>query len=142
MTICVTSLAFWLYGAPDLRFGQQFFWVLFAISTFPIISYFISKYNKTAWIVIYLAILLFSLNMGEYFPHLTEIPEVLTLKSEESRPVKAIIASPEGEEPPLILWLPISGDQCGNSQLPCSTEKRVIKQRVPGDISKGFLPAN
>jgi len=138
--INITSLFFWFYAAPDLRFGQQYYWAFFATALYPLISYFLKSNGKRNWWVIYSLVFFLSIFMAEYFPKITEVPQILTLKKEESLPVDAIVASPPGENPPLILWVPVKGDQCGNSQLPCSTEKRKIRQIVPGDISKGFLP--
>lgn len=126
--------------APDIRYAYQYFWVLVAVSLIPILVNFL-KANSQMWLLLYLIVIALSFSVAGFFPRLSKKPTLFSLDAEGSKPVRALIAS-EGEEPPLILWVPQAGDQCGNSQIPCSTEVRNLRQRVPGDISKGFLPPN
>jgi hypothetical protein len=135
----ISSLFFWLFSAPLLRFGAIFFWTLFAISSTPFLLFLVNR-QRLGIIPVYIVSLLLIINVGGYGPKVDEGLVLFHLKKEESERVYSVVASPPGEWPPLTLWLPEEGDQCGNSQIPCAPFQVKVKQRFPGDISKGFLP--
>ncbi len=136
--IALGSIIVWFLAAPDLRFGSVFFWALFALLATPLIILVTKKigFNELPIVLSLILIILITPNG----PKFDERLNLFELKKESSSLVRAITASPEGERPELIIWVPVRGDQCGNSQLPCSNMPVKIKQRVPGDFSKGFLP--
>lgn len=134
------SIVLWVAKAPLAILGLHFFWAFFAAISLPFALHF-SRWLKNPLLLFSISLFI-TLAYAGYGPIPDEPPVFRHLKIEPSSEVKAIRGSPDGEEPELILWIPVKGDQCGNSQLPCSNVKVVVRQRVPGDISKGFLSAD
>ncbi len=136
--IALGSIIVWFLAAPSLRFGSVFFWTLFALLATPLVIFLIKKFGLNELPIILSLILIILVTQNG--PEFNEKLDLFELKKESSRFVKAIVVSPKWESPELIIWVPVKGDQCGNSQLPCSNKPVKLKQRVPGDFSKGFLP--
>ena len=140
----VISILFWFISAPELRFGSIYFFILFAGSA--VLLYEGSKHKNVLKILVYAIFIYQVINrMPSYVidrePDLFTAPYVKPLK------LKKVIGSPAGENPPLFIYMPAEGDACGNSPIPCTPyaggflqNHRLIRQRVPGDLSKGFLP--
>ena len=138
VSITLGSIVVWFLAAPSLRFGSVFFWALFALLATPLIIFLTKKFrfNELPIILSLILIILIAPNGPEFDEKL----KLFELKKESSRLVRATVGSPDGEYPELIIWVPVRGDRCGNSQLPCSNKPVKLRQRVPGDFSKGFLP--
>jgi hypothetical protein len=134
------GIAFWFLTAPDLRFGSVFIWVFFAAVLTPILA--------VTGQGILLAVLILLMTLGAsywagaldiHFPN--EGPAWLNVQPVPARPIKCLVVK-DGQRPPLVVFAPVTGDQCGNPPLPCTpyVDMGIPKQRVPGDVSKGFLP--
>jgi hypothetical protein len=65
----------------------------------------------------------------------------LEIQPVPAKPVMRV-ALEEGQTPPLLVFTPVLGNQCGNSPLPCTPHVTGQRLRVPGDLSKGFLANN
>lgn len=136
--LSMSSIFLFIAVAPMLRFGALFFWTFFFSASLPVFFHF-RKWLREPRMLFIVSVFMTLFVTGKS-PSLKDIPVFRQIKKEESFQVRAVIASPEGETPELILWVPVKGDQCGNSQIPCGPEPVVVRQRKPGDISKGFLP--
>jgi len=137
----LASIILFIYSAPLMRFGQPFFWSLLGVSVGPIIIWLVNK-NKLALYLLYIFIFVFTINIAGNGPSLSEQPRLFDIRKEKSANVYSFVASPEGEYPPLIVWIPKKGDKCENSQLPCTTRETILKQLIPGDIGGGFISAD
>ncbi len=138
------SIAFWFTSAPELRFGSIYFFLFFAASV--VLFYQGSRYKPILKIligVLFIGQIIY--RMPSYVFHAK--PKLFTFEYTRQPKLRQVVGSPTGETPELMLYMPAEGDACGNSPLPCTPyaggylhNHRLIKQRVPGDISKGFLP--
>jgi hypothetical protein len=139
------SVLFWFISAPEVRFGSVYFFMLFAAAI--VLLFEGSPYKKILKVLIYVAFiypLIDNRTPGFYTPI---GPKLFTFAYTPPRKLVKVVGSPPGEDPPLYIYMPAEGDACGNSPIPCTPyaggylhNHRPIRQRVPGDISKGFLP--
>ena len=137
------SILYWFLTAPDLRFGDGFFWVwpgtafLFLLPGAP--RFALSDLWKNPKIritffyfwgicgICIAGISLFLLNKN-----------LLTIGELPSRPV---IEYTVNADHPFTVWIPKEGDKTGNSPLPSTPYKPTnLEMREPGNLSKGFRP--
>jgi hypothetical protein len=126
--ISLISFSYILFTAPDLRFGGIFIWTFFASVVAGYLSIFKWDNNTKGLIVILALIFIFKYSGN---PHLDTEPLLKSIRWDQAAPTKNINGILMPEE-----------DSCGNSDLPCTPEISNIKWRVPGDLSKGFAPAD
>jgi hypothetical protein len=138
------SIVFWFISAPEIRFGSIYFFVFFAACA--IFLYEGSKYKSVIGVFI---MILFIYQVVNRMPSYVfdRGPDLFTFAYTKPLKLRQVVGSPPDENPPLTLYMPAEGDACGNSPLPCTPyaggflqQHRLLRQRVPGDISKGFLP--
>ncbi len=127
-TISLISFAYILFTAPDLRFGGIFTWTFFA----SVVAGYLStlKWNRNTKVLTVILSLIFIFKYSG-IPRLDTEPLLKSIRWDQASPTKNV----DGILTPLE-------DGCGNSDLPCTPENNNIKWRVPGDLSKGFAPAD
>jgi hypothetical protein len=142
------SLAIWFYGGPDIRLGQVYFWIFFAIACLPVMLHTKIRTGKMPGRLTYLAIFLSITFVFLNYPHhlfARERPGLLTLKKPQFWPVAKVAVN--NDRPPLEVYVPLPVRRypwCGNSPLPCTPNAKSlvtnrVRQRVPGELSKGFM---
>ncbi|HSF30537.1 MAG TPA: hypothetical protein VLK82_08720, partial [Candidatus Tectomicrobia bacterium] len=134
------GIAFWFLTAPDLRFGSVFILVFFAAVSSPILAF--PGQGKRLVVLVFLATLGLSYWGGALDIHLpNERPAWVDVQPVPAKPVKCLVVN-AGQISTQVVFVPVTGDQCGNSPLPCTpyVTMGIPKQRIPGDVSKGFLP--
>ena len=141
-------LLYWFVTAPDLRFGIIFFQIFFSLG----IAF---AFYQTTWIAAWEARCAnFLQNRRSYFITLTVLLFIATSVSfvtlySSKRSIFHVGSIPSRElssrildatvSPPVLLFFPASGDQCGNSPLPCAPwDDPRLRMRIPGDIGGGF----
>lgn len=144
LAFAATSILFWFYSAPDIRFGSIYFYILFAASV--ALLYEGSAYKN---VIKVFAFVIFIYQIAGQVPayYFDGRPSLFTFPYLKPFKLNRVVASPPGEDPPLYIYMPAEGNQCGNSPIPCTPYAggllhvhQAIRQRVPGDLSKGFLP--
>ena len=125
--------------APLLRFSAVFFWILFALTFMPFILI-IWEESYLGKLIGLAAPAILMISIAGFGPKFDTGYSFRVLDKDSSFPVKTFVASPRGEKPELTIWIPKDGDLCGNSSIPCAPKPIQLRQRVPGDISMGFLP--
>ena len=116
LLLCISSILFIFYQAPDLRFARVFFWILGALSLASLIVHWkISDKNKLNFAYLILVLL-----FGKFvFPtiHFMHQPTLFLNELNNFKKIqyKSRITK-EGQD----LYVPVIGDQCGNSPLPCT----------------------
>jgi len=139
----LASIVFWFISAPDLRFGSIYFFIFFASSV--ALLYEGSKYKNVLKNLIYV---LFIVQITREIPgyYIDRAPGLFTFAYTEVPKLVRVIGSPPDQKPELYIYMPLEGNQCGNSPIPCTPyaggllhSHHFIRQRVPGDLSKGFL---
>jgi len=130
--LCIASfisLIYILFTAPDLRFGAIFVWIFFA----SVLSlYFrIFKWNHNIKFLAIIATIVFLIFIS-WPVRFDNEPILRSIRWEQPWPTKNVNG----------ILMPVKLGFCGNSDLPCTPEENKIKERVFGDISKGFMPAN
>ena len=138
------SLLLWFSSAPGLRFGSIYFYILFAGSV--VLLYEGSAFKRILKPFIFMV---FIYQVAHEIPgfYMAEAPHLFTFPYTQPAKLNRVVASPAGEDPPLYIYMPAEGNKCGDSPLPCTPyaggllhSHQLIRQRVPGDLSKGFLP--
>lgn len=126
----VTALAcvvYWFLGAPDVRFGGVFFWVLFAVSLTPLLE------RDRALTFIVCAGLVWW-NDG----HVVRIVDGAAIPVDEHPPTRTDTMVRDGAT--FDINVPTQGDLCGDAPLPCSNTLGEGRMREPGALARGFMP--
>jgi len=135
------SIIYWFITAPDIRFGGGFFWVwlgtafLFLVpgdSHFEMANFWKNPKVRIAFFYFWgLGIL-----GGIGFNIISQKRDLISIGTIPSRPVKEYIVD---AVPPFSVWMPLEGDQTGNSPLPSTPYKPSnLEMREPGNLGKGF----
>lgn len=128
------GIAVMFFGAPDLRFGAIYFWLLLA-SLIAVLKIKVPTVLLVPGILLFI-VLFFNL---KYTAHVIIFD---TLHSLRYSFVK--LEKPEEKElttlnQPIFSYRPVSDDRCGDSPLPCSPEiSNKLNQIDNNDYSKGF----
>jgi hypothetical protein len=138
------SILFWFFSAPDIRFGSIYFYIFLAGST--ILLFEASRHKAVLSTIIYIACIHQVIQQLPAYGT-NRPPDLFTFGYTKPQPLVKVIASPPGENPPLYIYMPAQGNACGGSPLPCTPyaggllhNHQLLRQRKPGDLSKGFLP--
>jgi hypothetical protein len=148
-------LLYWFVTAPALRFGAVFFQIFFSLA---LAFAFHQKGWLSSWrgygakflqnrrlcfIVSALVLLVaVSVSFRSLYSLRNLSPKrernVFHIGSVPSRSLSSRVLD-ASVSPPIILFVPDKGDQCGNSPLPCTPyDNPRLKLRVPGDLGGGF----
>jgi len=138
----LSSIVYWFLTAPDLRFGDGFFWVflgaacLFAMPDTPRFAIMNFWKNQKIRIVFYYFWGLCIICMIGYAA-LSSKRNLLTIGTIPSLPVKEYTVN---ANPPFNVWIPDSDDyRTGNSPLPSAPSAPTsLEMREPGNLTKGF----
>jgi len=139
------SIIYWFLTAPDLRFGEGFFWVclaaacLFAIPDTPRFAIMDFWKNQKIRIAFYYFWGLCIICMIGYAAFSSK-RNLLTIGTIPSRPVKEYTVNPNS---PFNVWIPDddSDGRTGNSPLPSAPYTPInLEMREPGNLAKGFRP--
>lgn len=139
----ILSIMLWFTSAPDKRFGSIYFYILLAGA---VLLLFESTKNKN--ILKPLIYSWFIYQVVSYSPafFIDKEAKLFSLAYTKDPKVVRVLASPPDQQPPLYIYMPAEGNQCGNAPLPCTPYAggllhvhQNIRERVPGDLSKGFL---
>jgi hypothetical protein len=137
------SIVYWFLSAPDLRFGDGFFWVFLGVaflylysdvSRFSIADFWKNLKIRTVFFCFCVLCVIFSLGIAAFHPK----RNLLTIGTIPSRPVKEYTVN---ATPPFTVWIPETGDQTGNSPLPSTPYVSCannLEMREPGNLRKGF----
>jgi hypothetical protein len=128
----VASLMFWFLGAPDLRFGRAFFWLLLAVLAAPIVIRLV--HTRGGRFAVAGASALLALWAGAFS---------ITLPGSAASlpPLAHFEAQVVRLESGLQVLVPIAAnDRCGDALLPCTPTPARQRARKPGHLGAGFLP--
>jgi hypothetical protein len=130
------SLVLWFQGAPDIRFGAVFFWVLFGAIGGPLLA---EAMKERAGQFLALAIafaltnwtdgLAVNLTPPASWTTLPPVPNAASMKKVKVSPGLTVFAPADapGEA------------RCSDSPLPCTPFPAKQRLRKPGDLGAGFL---
>ena len=131
-------IVFWFFSAPDPRFAEHLFWSCLALSTVLVAGQLtlartlLTKYPAHI-LIAFIGIMSFL--KGGFFKY---TPVLLEPPAAKTAPVHTIVLR-NGQNPPLKVLIPVEGDQCGNSELPCTPyPDHNLKLRKPGVLRNGF----
>lgn len=131
-------LLYTFISAPDFRFMEISIFVTGSI----VLSYILAdilkqKSLKNLTMLTFVFLIIFNLTRAI---KLENEPQLLVIQKEPSGLVEPATYTYSDQE--FYLWKTINGDQCGNSQLPCTPYDVDIKEFVPGNLRSGFYPTN
>jgi len=130
------NIAFWFLSAPDLRFGNVFFWISIGICSCVLFDNVMldKSYSKLLVLVLFIYII----NMFNILFLPKDKPQVWQIGRAEPR-ITRLVEIKNGQIPALRLNVPSSGDRCGDSVIPCTPDPmNELLLIEPGDISRGL----
>ena len=139
----IFSIFYWFITAPDLRFGDGFFWVclgaafLFIIpngSQFTISNFWENPKIRIAFFYFWVLCIVIMVSYTVF----SAKRNLLIIGTIPSRPVKEYTVN---TVPPFTVWIPNDSDddRTGNSLLPSAPEAPFnLEMREPGNLGKGF----
>jgi hypothetical protein len=136
MAFGLGNLAFWFLGAPDIRFGDGFFWigmgfgVSAALDAVPVKAW--NRYALAA------ALAMSFMAVAVKVPRLRPQPRYWVTGKAWANATDEVVLK-NGQTPPLVVRVPRRGDQCGDAPLPCTPYPRDrLLWRQPGNLAAGF----
>jgi len=140
--ISLISVCYTILTAPDLRFGEAYFWLFFAVVVAYYAKVLIDKSQNNKILVILVGVyLVFTFSWPV---RIDSEPIWKSVRWEPSFSAEKVVVNPSDGSPPFTVYEPTENSLCGNSDLPCTPKSAVfdgkVKEIVPGDMSKGFEP--
>lgn len=130
------SLAFWFASAPDMRFADAYFWMLVALALSGILSleFFPPRAAAGAAAVLFVVLC----GLGDFDWRIGRRVALWHTGRARPLPVKPVVIE-NNQVPPLVVFVPEEGDQCGDAALPCTPYPRnSLMMREPGSLREGF----
>ena len=156
----VLCLCYWFFSAPDLRFGVVFFQIFFALGLAfalhqaPWLAIWKARYasflqSRRLCVSASAVVLLIAISASARQFHFHSSKSVGQLYAKRSAftisgngiPSRELLSRPldTSVSPPILLFFPVDGDQCGNSPLPCTPyDNPRLRLRLPGNLGGGF----
>jgi len=131
---CLLGIFEWLTGAPDLRYGNFWFWLLPTVLFAPMVADAMRIAHVRAGIVA-LSIGLCAWSGGFAFHETTTVPK---LWGRPPAPPRAAVHNTTGQTDVLV---PSTDDRCFDEPLPCTPQPGIQVLRDPGNLGAGFVPA-
>jgi hypothetical protein len=132
LAAAVLSLVVWFRGAPDLRFGAGFFWLLLAVVAAPLLAEAMEhRSGRLLGLVLSLGFTYWTGGLTAALPHpdyWVKLPAIAPTKLREVElgpGVKATV--PAGDS-----------DRCGNAPLPCTPYPKKQRLRRANDLRYGY----
>ncbi|MBL8018892.1 MAG: hypothetical protein JNM27_04425 [Leptospirales bacterium] len=120
--------------APDFRFAGFFVWILL-IGSFLLLLANLRVGSRGVQIAVLAFSVLWILRLHG-MPGINSRVGLIQTRREGSAAVKSV-RTEQGFE----YHVPVEGDQCGNSEIPCAPGPVRLRMRKSGDIGAGFEPA-
>ncbi len=128
------SLAFWFTGAPDLRFGRIFFWLLLATAAAPLLARAAQgRMGRIAGAAFALLLLAWAGGLALKLPDARYMLAMPPLARFESKRVVL------GSGLQVLVPVEAAHARCGDAELPCTPMPARQRLRRPGDLGSGFL---
>lgn len=129
----VMSLVIWYRGAPDLRFGAGFFWMVLAVVSAPLLAEALrDRSGRLLGLVLCLGLAHWTSGLTAELPHGKYRLKLPAIKQQPTREVEVSpglrVRIPDGDE-----------DRCSNEPLPCTPYPAKQRLRRDGDLGHGFL---
>ncbi len=136
ITLSGTNIVYWFMMAPDMRFGRGFFWIWMGIGT----AFLLEGLFRRHYAAFVMAILLSVYSMHAISVSIIPRNQPLTgiIGKAASKTMKQVVIE-NGQSPPLQVYVPVSGDQSGDSPLPSTPYPlNTLMMRTPGVLRDGF----
>ena len=131
------NILFWFWGVPDLRFGDAFFRLWFALGFALLFSSPVLTGRSRA--LLCAVAFAFMVNVEPWRFATNRQPSMWGVGKAEPQPTKLVTLS-NGQTPPLTVRVPETGDQCGDTALPCTPYPlNELRERKPGNFRYGFF---
>lgn len=138
LTPLIISLVFWFFTAPDPRFGNATF-ALLAVSSIALFFEKIQKNLKSNMVFAgILTLFIFSnLNIARWI--LSNSWTFYIISRDGWQPVKQVSLETKVTVSGLIVYIPVSGDQCWDAPLPCTPYFNDSLRLIdPTNMASGF----
>lgn len=131
---CLLGILEWVTGAPDLRYGNFWFWMLPAVLFAPMVADAMTNaHARTALVALSIALCAWS--GGFAFHETVSVPK---LWGRPPAPQRAkTIHNVTGDTDVLV---PSTDDRCFDEPLPCTPQPGIQVLRNPADLGAGFEP--
>jgi hypothetical protein len=134
---CVLGMIEWFSGAPDLRYGNFWFWMLPAVLVAPMIAGMLTD-ARLRTLVVGFSIALVSWSGGFAFHVSAIVPKLWGRPPAPQRMKTTRMTAGPGTE----ISVPAAGtgeDRCFDEELPCSPQA-AAQLRDPARLGAGYLP--
>lgn len=135
--VAIACLLFWFHSAPDIRFGGGLFWLFYAVCVALLLAALSQRIGlRTRWVIAIVVALFLSWNFAAQCANrISNSP----WKWGRAASAKITLVQVNAQTPPLLVYIPIAGDQVGDAPLPATPypSKRLMA-RVPGKWWLGF----
>jgi hypothetical protein len=140
----IVAILYWFLSAPDMRFGEGFFWTAIATAflfvvpngfDLPLGKIWTSARLRCFFLICGCGVILTGASLAIISP----IRHLLYIGFHPARPVQKVTVN-DGANP-FSVWVPLdeTDDRTGNSPLPSAPAKPVnLEMREPRDLNKGF----
>ena len=133
------SLLFWFLSAPDMRFGRALFWVWAGVGGSLLLS---RPRLPAAAAGLAAGLLAAGTLLSMSVPLTPRRPASWRGVGRAAPRPTAAVTIPNGQVPPLVVQVPLKGDQCGDSPLPATPYPLpALLLREPGRLQSGFRRA-
>ncbi len=134
--LSATSIFYWFSTAPDLRFGSAFFWIWMSLGTSLFLEGAFKRYSVALVLVVLLSV--YSMYALSISVTLHRSPLMAPIGKATSKRMKQVLID-NGQNPPLPVYVPVSGDQSGDSPLPSTPYPlNTLQLRDPSSLRSGF----
>jgi hypothetical protein len=133
---CLLGMIEWVTGAPDLRYGNFWFWLLPAVLFAPMVVNAMSD-SRSRIAIVALSIVLCAWSGGFAFHVNVSVPKLWGRPPAPQR--TKTMHNITGQTDVL---LPTVDDRCFDEALPCTPQPGVQILRDPTDLGAGFIPPN
>lgn len=136
ITVSLSNILFWFFGAPDLRFGDGFIWIFFSLSIFLILS--LKKIPDRVYYAIMVMLFVCLCYVNEIKIYDGRVDSLFSVGKVSLKKTK-VIKIHNNQDVQLYVHYPKNDDRCGDSALPCTPYPlKNLMQRTPGVIADGF----
>ena len=146
------SIVYWLWMAPDPRFGRELFWLFFALGVACLVQYwpvprtsflnnFIDCNDTQRLLCVVITIFLMFASSTISFIHGFQSNSITWIALGTTKPLPTKLVTSENGDAPFDVYVPTEDDRCGNSPLPCApTVPQHIIRRDAKNLGAGFRP--
>ena len=137
---CLLGMLEWFTGAPDLRYGNFWFWMLPAVLFAPMVAG-AMRDPRLRVVIVAFSIALVSWSGGFGFHETATVPKLWGRPRAPQRMTTTRVTIGPSSEVLVPAGVGEGEDRCFDEDLPCTPQGGIQIQRDPSNLSAGYLPS-